>query len=50
MRTDEGRDISPSPTTENCQNDPERAFSFLQQLDGKLAILSMHLHLNFCDC
>jgi hypothetical protein len=53
------RDNSPSPTNgENCQNDPERAINFLQQLDGKLAVLSIMLfrfsklvpkkYINFC--
>ncbi|KAK4018868.1 hypothetical protein OUZ56_000908 [Daphnia magna] len=38
---DDLRDLSsPSPTGENGINNPERALNFLQQLDGKLAILS----------
>ncbi|XP_057370587.1 interaptin-like [Daphnia carinata] len=38
---DDLRDLSsPSPTGENGTNNPERALNFLQQLDGKLAILS----------
>jgi len=44
-RDEDIRDTSPSPTDgENGQNDPERALNFLQQLDGKLAVLSTMLN------
>ncbi len=35
------RDCSPSPPAITGQNDPEMALNFLQQLDGKLAALSI---------
>lgn len=41
------RNLTPSPSDIRFNNDPERTINFLQQLDGKLAALSIYQCLCF---